>query len=290
MTPKTESPLVPFVIVTGLSGAGKSLFLKSLEDLGYETIDNLPLSLLQPAIVEKRPAEYPLAIGIDVRSRHFAVPDLLHITQQLRNKGTHLTLTFLESDDLVLQNRYRETRRHHPLVHDSTLAEGILRERKLLKKLKEKADYILDTSLLTPPECRALVRERFAFSNQRTLAIHLLSFAFRKGVPREADMVFDMRFLKNPYYDPQLKSLTGQTHSVKDYLREEPAFQSFGESLKQMLTLMLPPIETEGRDFFTIAFGCTGGQHRSVFTAEWTEQWLSNAGYTTQIHHRELNH
>lgn len=280
--------MFPFVIVTGLSGAGKSFFLKALEDLGYETIDNLPLSLLQAAVEENRPTERPLAIGIDVRSRHFSAQHILALSKNLKERGVDLTLVFLESDDAVLQKRYRESRRMHPLATGTTLEERIAQERYLLEELKKGADSLIDTSLLTPPEFKALLRERFGFESQRTLTLHLMSFAFREGIPREADMVFDMRFLKNPYYQPDLKVLTGQTAPVQHYLLRDKIFQEFGEMLKKMLGLVLPLIEEEGRGYFVIGFGCSGGQHRSVFTAEWMSAWLRRRGYMVQTYHREL--
>ena len=280
--------MTPFVIVTGLSGAGKSLLLRSLEDLGYEVIDNLPLSLLLTAAREERVQGRPIAFGIDVRSRHFSGEELRRILSDLRASGIAVTLLFLESDDAILERRYRETRRHHPLVGDSTLAKGIQEERLLLESLRECADQIWDTSLLTPPEVKARVREQFTFEFQKTLVIHVLSFAFREGIPREADMLFDLRFLKNPHYDPALKTLTGEVEQVRAYIAQDPVFQNFWEHLMGMLRLILPRIEDEGRNYFTIAFGCTGGQHRSVAMAEWTSRWLTAAGYTVQTLHREL--
>ena len=280
--------MFPLVIVTGLSGAGKSFFLKVLEDLGYETIDNLPLSLLDAAVEEKSVSRRPLAIGVDVRSRHFSAEEMLRVTHKLRQRGVSLTLTFLESDDAVLQRRYRDTRRIHPLDHKQTLEEQIGTERLLLQELREGADELIDTSLLTPPEFKGLVRDRFSFTSQRRLTLHLMSFAFRQGIPRESDMLFDMRFLKNPYYQKVLKPLTGQNPSVEDYLAGDQVFQAFSELLRKILTLTLPLIEKDGRGYFIIAFGCSGGQHRSVFTAEWMGRWLKNQGYNVQIYHREL--
>ena len=286
--------MFPFVIVTGLSGAGKSFFLKTLEDLGYETIDNLPLSLLQAAVEERRPSERPLAIGLDIRSRHFSAHQIVHASDHFKARGVDLTLVFLDSDDAVLHKRYRETRRMHPLSDAGNLNDTghletwIAQERHLLEDLKTKADVLFDTSLLTPPEFKAMVRERFAFEEQRTLTLHLMSFAFREGIPREADMLFDMRFLKNPYYQSELKPLTGQMEPVRTYLAHDKIFQEFGDTLKKMLSLVLPPIESEGRGYFIIAFGCSGGQHRSVFTAEWMSDWLRRRGYTVQTYHREL--
>ncbi|MBY0264112.1 MAG: RNase adapter RapZ [Holosporales bacterium] len=280
--------MFPFVIITGLSGSGKSIIMKSLEDLGYETIDNPPLSLLRPAIEEKNPGGKPLAIGVDVRSRDFSPKELLKTVQELREQGKNLHLVFLESDDSVIERRYRETRRTHPLVEGSDLSQGIFQERLLLLELREAADFILDTSLLTPPEFKALVRERFSFHHQKTLNLHLMSFAFREGIPRESDMVFDMRFLKNPYYEPSLKILTGETPSVQSYLADDETFKAFSEHLKKMLDLILPPIEAEGRGYFIISFGCTGGQHRSVFTAEWMSRWLREKGYGVETYHREI--
>ena len=282
---------VPIIISTGFSGAGKSLFLKALEDLGYETIDNLPVMLLREVVFDQRKATSvprPLAVGIDVRSRDFEPAHVLQVIHDLRQQGAQIRLVFFESDTPVLERRFRETRRHHPLSEDHDLAKGIAAEAALLSVLREIADDVIDTSLLSPPELKGVVRNRFGFKEQRTLLIQVVSFAFKNGIPREADMLFDMRFLKNPYYEAPLRHLTGQTSAVQNYIGDMPAFQEFIGLVKKTLTLILPSIAEEGRPVFVVGFGCTGGQHRSVFTAQSTFEWLNSQGYSADLYHREI--
>ncbi|MGL4824908.1 MAG: RNase adapter RapZ [Alphaproteobacteria bacterium] len=277
------------ILLTGMSGSGKSCFLKSLEDMGHETIDNLPLALLLEA-VELDTSARPLAIGVDIRTRDFNGRDFLEKIQTLKAiRRLRVCLVFLDCDLDVLQKRYRETRRHHPLsLSQSTLPEVILKESRLLKEVRACADRVVDTSLLTPPELKAYVQKSFEVAAQKNFKVTFLSFAFPKGIPREADLVFDMRFLKNPYYLESLKPLTGQAPSIQHYLQEEPDFQKFEAHLQGILETVLPRFKREGRDYVTIGFGCTGGQHRSVFAAETFGAWLAKEGYTTYIHHRDM--
>lgn len=276
------------VIITGMSGSGKSSALKAFEDLGFETIDNLPLSLLSAAIHVDKPSR-PLAIDIDTRTRDFSADILIWEIDRLKKEDrVHLVFGFFECDNGVIENRYRETRRHHPLASAGSLQKGIVKERELLQNLKDKADFTLDTSLLTPPELRSYLRETFNLFSEKSFKVMLLSFAFPRGIPREADMVFDMRFLPNPFYQRDLKPLTGQAVPIQSYFEVEPEFHTFFQHLQGILTLILPRFKEEGRDYFIIAFGCTGGRHRSVFTAEQTGKWLAKKGYDMQIHHRDM--
>jgi RNase adapter protein RapZ len=277
------------LLLTGMSGSGKSYFLKSLEDMGYETIDNLPLALLLDA-VELDATVRPLAIGVDIRTRDFNGRDFLEKVQKLKTLGRlKVCLVFLDCDLEVLQKRYRETRRHHPLsLSEGTLADVIAKESHLLEDVRACADRVVDTSLLTPPELKFYVQKIFEVSTQKTFKVTFLSFGFPKGIPREADLVFDMRFLKNPYYLEALKPLTGQAPSIQSYLREEPDFQKFETHLQGILETILPCFKREGRDYVTFAFGCTGGQHRSVFAAEAFAAWSTKGGYLTYVHHRDV--
>lgn len=277
------------VIITGMSGSGKSSALKIFEDLGFETIDNLPLSLLSAAINVDKPLR-PLAIDIDTRTRDFSADILLWEIDRLRKEEKiRLTFAFFDCDTSVIESRYRETRRHHPLAGaEGSLQKGILKERELFQNLKDKADFTLDTSLLTPPEFRSYIQETFDLLSKKIFKVMLLSFAFLRGIPREADMVFDMRFLSNPFYQQNLKSLTGQTMPIQEYFDADQAFHTFFHHLQGMLTLTLPFFQKEGRNYFTIAFGCTGGRHRSVFTTEQTGRWLAEQGYNVQVHHRDM--
>ncbi|MGL5784009.1 MAG: RNase adapter RapZ [Alphaproteobacteria bacterium] len=277
------------ILLTGMSGSGKSCFLKSLEDMGHETIDNLPLALLLEA-VELDASIRPLAIGVDIRTRDFNGRDFLEKIQKLKAvERLGVCLVFLDCDLDVLQKRYRETRRHHPLsLSQNTLQEVILKESHLLEEVKTCADRVVDTSLLTPPGLKFYVQRCFEVAAQKIFKVTFLSFAFPKGIPREADLVFDMRFLKNPYYLEGLKPLTGQALAIQNYLRQEPDFQKFEAHLRGILETVLPCFKKEGRDYVTIGFGCTGGKHRSVFAAETFGAWLDKEGYTTYVHHRDI--
>ncbi|TGW15821.1 RNase adapter RapZ [bacterium NHP-B] len=277
------------VFLAGLAGAGRSLMLKTLEDLGYETIDNLPLFLAESVIFGDETAQAPFALSIDLRSRYFSVPAVFDLLANLKKKGVAYRFVFLESDDSVIERRYRETRRHHPLSTGKSLSQAIEAERALLAPLKDVADHVLDTSLLNPIELKGLVRNIFGFAKQRPVVFEIMSFSFVGGIPREANLVFDMRFLKNPHYDPKLQSLTGRDQGVQDFLFTLPLFESFGQHLKAMLSLMLPSVVEEGRGMFVIAFGCSGGRHRSVAMAESVYKWLLAQEFYAHIQHRELD-
>ncbi|WP_031934412.1 RNase adapter RapZ [Candidatus Hepatobacter penaei] len=277
------------VFLAGLAGAGRSLMLKTLEDLGYETIDNLPLFLAESVIFGDETAQAPFALSIDLRSRYFSVPAVFDLLANLKKKGVAYRFVFLESDDSVIERRYRETRRHHPLSTGKSLSQAIEAERALLAPLKDVADHVLDTSLLNPIELKGLVRNIFGFAKQRPVVFEIMSFSFVGGIPREANLVFDMRFLKNPHYDPNLQSLTGRDQGVQDFLFTLPLFESFGQHLKAMLSLMLPSVVEEGRGMFVIAFGCSGGRHRSVAMAESLYKWLLAQEFYSHIQHRELD-
>lgn len=277
------------LILTGLSGSGKSLFLKALEDLGYETIDSLPLRLAEQAILEDRPKETPLAINLDTRSRHFSIEAVQNLLETLKKKSVEHQLVFLDSDPHILKRRYTETRRYHPLNAGHNLERSLEEERLLMQPLKEEAHVLVDTSLLTPPELKKFVRRHFDFKNKRELVVEVISFAFRRGVPTDANLVFDMRFLKNPYYDPSLRNLTGENSSVQIYLEDNPLFGAFLGNITNLLDTMLPAVTEEGRGSFMIAFGCSGGQHRSVVSAQAIYHWLKERGFACDLHHRELD-
>ena len=267
---------------------GSLFFIKYLEDLGYETIDNLPLKLVEAAVFEDREHAIPLAINIDTRSRHFSPQGVITLVERLRSQGVSCQLIFLESDPKILQLRYSETRRAHPLDKGASLKDSLAEERELMGPLKEAADFSLDSSLLTPPELKALVRRRFMFRNHRDLFVDVISFAFRRGVPSDANMVLDMRFLKNPYYDPMLQPLTGEDSSVQSYLEHNPLFGRFLGQVTDLLETILPEVRKEGRAHFVVALGCSGGQHRSVAAAQALFYWLQKNSYQAHLTHREL--
>lgn len=267
------------VFVTGMSGAGRSSALKALEDIGYEAVDNLPLSLVAGLVapLSKKAARHtpPLAIGVDIRTRDFAVAPLLETLDALmarRDLDAHLL--FLDASDDVLLRRYTETRRRHPLAVDRPVRDGIAHERRMLGKLRLRADRVIDTSDFAPGDLRRIVEGLYALNRQGQLAVCVTSFSYRLGVPREADLVFDARFLRNPHYVPALKPGTGLDAEVGAYVAADEGFDEFFESLTNLLGLLLPRFALEGKSYLTIAVGCTGGRHRSVYVAEQLAAWL----------------
>ncbi len=280
----------PVVLVSGLSGAGKSSILRTLEDLGFETVDNPPLTILEELVGD---ADTPLAIGVDARSRGFETGDVLHALERLRLRADiATTLVFAAADEAVLLRRYSETRRRHPLAPGGSLgsrvSEGIAREAALLAPLREAADLLVDTSDLPLPALRQMIERRFRPGGHAGLDIAILSFAYPKGLPREADLVLDMRFLRNPHYDPVLKPLTGQDPPVAAFVEADPDFAPFWARMTGLLDLLLPRYVAEGKKYLTLAFGCTGGRHRSVLVVERTAAHLRAEGWRVEVIHREL--
>lgn len=285
-TPR-PAPRRPVVLVTGVSGAGRSTVMRALEDLGYEAVDNLPVALLDPVLGEG--GDLPLAVGMDTRSRGFAAPAFLDAVARLRARADlAVDLIFLDAEDAVLLRRYTETRRRHPLSRKGGVAEGIARERARMDGVAQAADVVLDTSAMPVGELRALVERRCALSDQPGLTIEIVSFAFPKGLPREADLVFDARFLRNPFYVPELKSLTGLNAPVSDYVRADPDYVTFLSRMTGLISPLLPRMVREGKKYLTIAVGCTGGQHRSVTVAESLGTHLCSEGWQVSVRHREL--
>jgi UPF0042 nucleotide-binding protein len=277
------------VLVSGLSGAGKSTALRALEDAGYEAVDNLPLSLLGSLVQAGGARARPLAIGIDARTRDFAPQPVLDALAELRARAdVDARLLYLDADDEVLRRRFTETRRRHPLAQDRPVLDGIQAERALLWSLREGADIAFDTSGATGAELRRLVQERLADDLRPGLVVAVISFAYRWGLPREADLVFDVRFLANPHYVPELQKLTGRDAAVGAHVEADPGYTPFFDGLTAMLAALLPRYEREGKSYLTIACGCTGGQHRSVHVAERLAAWLATRGRTVNLLHRDV--
>ena len=273
------------VLVTGMSGAGRSTALKELEDLGFEAIDNIPLAMLDGIDADR--SGRPLAVGIDPRARDFAVDSMLERMTDAAARFDIASL-FLHADEEALTRRYRETRRRHPMAADGSPLAGIERELRLLEPLQRAADIVIDTSLLTAHDLRRLLRARFTSDPQEGMSIFLTSFSFRLGLPREADLVFDMRFLSNPHYIDALRPLTGQDEAVGAHIARDPDFAPFLEGVAALLRRLLPRYAREGRAYLTIAVGCTGGRHRSVFTAEELARLLREGGWRATLTHRDL--
>jgi RNase adapter protein RapZ len=280
----------PVILVTGLSGAGRSSGLKALEDIGYEAVDNLPIALLASLLAEAAGERRPLAIGIDVRGRDFAVDPLLAELARLRRRGDlDVRLLFLDCDAEVLARRFKETRRRHPIAPDRPLADSIAFERSLMQPLRERADEVLDTSDLAGADLRRVLWSRFQLGSGRGLAVSVTSFSYRHGLPREADMVFDVRFLENPHYDPVLRPLDGRDPRIADFIEADPDFAPFFASVTGMLERLIPRFYREGKSYLTIAFGCTGGRHRSVLLAERLGAWLAGRGQRVETLHRDVD-
>ncbi len=290
-TPKPENaPLPRVVVVTGVSGAGKSSALRALEDLHFETVDNLPLALLRAVARSGDQRRSPLAVGIDVRTRDFDAPRLLATIAELRRTAAlTISIVFLDCDNDVLSRRFTESRRPHPLAEDMPVTAAIEMERRLLGPLRDQADLLLDTSRLAPGELRRILAGQFASTASRTLKVFLTSFGFRNGLPRDADLVFDVRFLKNPHYEPELRPQTGLDAAVGEYIERDPALAQFIGHLTQLLDPLLPLYEAEGKSYLTIAIGCTGGQHRSVYVVERLKKWLASRGVSFDASHRDVH-
>jgi UPF0042 nucleotide-binding protein len=283
------------LLVTGMSGAGKTLALKNLEDLGYEAVDNIPLTLLPSlaspaqAVLPTPRVTRPVAIGVDIRTRDFTSDEVLQQLQDLVDKGEqNVKLLFLDCDDDELQRRYTETRRRHPLAQDRPVLDGIQQERRVISSLRDRADVVIDTTGRKQNALRQILKGYFALEHDLELTVFVTSFAFRGGLPREADLVFDVRFLRNPYYEEELRALTGLDTKVGDYISKDEGFTDFLNSLKSLLEPLLPRYVAEGKSYLTIAVGCTGGQHRSVFIATQLAGWLEGLKQKVRLGHREL--
>ena len=276
------------VLVTGMAGAGRTTALKALEDLGFEAVDNLPASLLGNLLRPGDRLERNLAIGFDSRSRAFD-PDML--LERLKNglgvPEADIRMLFLDCDDDVLARRFTETRRRHPMAADRSLADGIDRERALIAPLREGADVIIDTSNLTPGDLRRLTEGHFGGDGDDDLVVSILSFSYRKGLPREADLVFDVRFLANPHYDERLRPMTGVDLPVQNFIDADSKFRKLLDDLENFLLPLLSAYRSEGKSYLTIAFGCTGGRHRSIATAELFANRVRAAGWPVQVQHRD---
>jgi len=281
------------IIVSGLSGSGKSIALHVLEDLGYYCIDNLPIGLL-PALAEQvvgEPGAHrgQFAVGIDARTLGADLEGFPAMVEDLQAKGLDCDIFFLEANDATLLQRFSETRRRHPLSSDKlALNEAIAKERALLEPLSARADLIIDTSLTNVHQLRDLVRERVSHEAPASLSVLLESFGYKHGVPADADFVFDVRCIPNPHWEPELRALTGRDRPVADYLERQPQVEQLYEDLAGFLERWLPQFESDNRSYMTIAVGCTGGQHRSVYLVERLAEGLQERGRPVLTRHREL--
>lgn len=277
------------VVITGLSGSGKGSVLKALEDLGYYSVDNLPVDLMPKfaELTHENPSIQAAALVVDIREGE-ALKRFPEIFTQIK-KTLDSRLIFLEAEEGALLRRFSETRRPHPLGGDNTISRSIRSERKHLEPIRAMADLTINTSKFTVHELREFIGERFRGQrDENSILTYVTSFGFRNGVPPDSDLVFDVRFLPNPNYQPRFKNLTGRNPNVAKYIRSFPQTVEFVTRISDLLVYLLPHYIREGKSYLTIAFGCTGGQHRSVMMAEEIHKRLAEAGFRTKVNHRDM--
>ena len=281
------------VLVTGMSGAGKSTALKMLEDSGFFCVDNLPISLIGTFVLMtsegKEGKRSHVAVGVDIRSGE-KLTDLTDVFEVLQESDVDYRILFLDADDRTLIKRYKETRRSHPLAGSGRLEAGIEQEREALLFLKKRADVIIDTSQLLTRELKKELEKIFVLQQDfGNLIITVLSFGFKNGIPADSDLVFDVRFLKNPYYEQDLRSLTGLDEAVRTYVMQDDTAREFADRVEELIRFLIPLYVREGKNQLVVSIGCTGGRHRSVTLAEELYQRLSTAGeYGVRIEHRDI--
>jgi UPF0042 nucleotide-binding protein len=280
------------LLVTGLSGAGKSTVLRTLEDVGWEVVDNLPLSLVNHLLATPPGSgggeQRPLAIGLDTRTRGFDAEKIVRQVKKLASDERYpLEILYLDCAGTELLRRYSETRRRHPLAPDRPAIDGISEERELMAPLRRWADHVIDTTDTDSNTLRHLTRTRFAAGGDIP-HLSIVSFGFARGLPRNADLVFDMRFLRNPHWDEELRPLTGVDSAVADYIAADEAYDPALVKIEDLLVTLLPRYRAEGKAYVTVAFGCTGGRHRSVHVAERVAARLRDEGFSPTVEHRDL--
>lgn len=293
---KQKKPSEPqkILLITGVSGAGKTTVLKTLEDLGWETVDNFPIKLAAqllkiPASGGEDGPNIPLALGFDSRTRGFDAGALI---EQIKALQTHpnleiLTL-FLDCAGVEIERRYAETRRRHPMAQDRPAMDGVAIDRNLMEPFRRWAETVVDTSKLSAYDLQQVIRERFTGATTPHSTITVKSFGFSRGVPHNADLVFDLRFLRNPHWDNDLRPMTGMDASVAEYVAADPKYNEAMQKIRDLLRFLLPLYDAQGKAYINIAFGCTGGRHRSVHVAETFGNWLREDGFALTVSHRNL--
>lgn len=288
------NPRRDILLVTGMSGAGKSTVLNALEDMGWEVLDNFPVRLIDRLIAPPpgrtgEDPDRPLAIGIGAQTRDFDPERIIKLINRLRGEDGHdIGTLFLDCAGAELERRYSETRRRHPLALDRPAADGIAQERSLLMPLRSWANRLIDSTTLTSNQLAQQIRTTFARAGLGEPTLSVMSFGFARGIPREADIVLDMRFLRNPHWDEALRPGTGLDPAVAAYVAADPAYAEAMAAIEAMLLLLLPRYRAEGKSYVTIALGCTGGRHRSVHVAERIAARLHDAGFSPTVSHRDL--
>lgn len=294
MTTKTRPKTQTILLVTGLSGAGKTTVLKTLEDLGWEAVDNFPIRLAGPLLDIPAPGgrsapSIPLALGFDSRTRGFKADALIKQIKQLQKRpDLNIMTLFLDCAGTEVERRYAETRRRHPMAQDRPAMDGIAQERMMMEPLRRWAETVVDTSKMSAHELQNDIRERFSSEATPHSIISITSFGFSRGVPHNVDLVFDLRFLRNPHWDNHLRPLTGLDAEVSAYVEADPAYDEAMAKIRDLLAFLLPLYDAQGKAYVNIAFGCTGGRHRSVHVAEQFGKWLRDDGYSPTVTHRNL--
>lgn len=278
-----------FIIITGMSGAGRSEAIRAFEDLGYFCVDNLPPSLAAKfaELVHRSPDVHGAALGMDIRGGSF-FPELAQVLDEFDAQSTLYEIVFLEADEEALIHRYKLSRRRHPLEAGSRLVEAIRQERAALEELRGRADLVIDTSGLSPIQLRQRLNDAFRLQETVPFQVRLVSFGFKHGLPKDADLVFDVRFLPNPHYVPELHALTGNDHDVDVYVMGFPLARETYDRLAGLLDFLIPQFKNEGKPVITVAVGCTGGQHRSVVFANRLSEHLKTGGVSVWVEHRDL--
>ncbi|MEM7438108.1 MAG: RNase adapter RapZ [Pseudomonadota bacterium] len=277
------------VLVSGPSGAGRSTAINAFEDLDFETIDNMPLSLV-PALISGDPVERPMALGIDVRTRDFSVSGVLDVKEAIAASPVYEpSLMYLDADTDVLLRRFSETRRRHPMAPEDAPLDGIRAERELLETLRVRADVLIDTSRLTPHDLKGEIGRMFGTPDAPGLAVTVQSFSYKRGIPRGIDMVIDCRFLTNPYWVEALREKSGLDSDVRAHVSQDPRFEAFFSQLKNLMVTLLPAYRDEGKAHFTLGLGCSGGRHRSVAVAQALHSALADEGWQVSLRHREID-
>ena len=288
MTRTDQVKKIRLIMVSGPAGAGRSTAIRSLEDLGFEAIDNLPLDLVKSVLEPKR-VSAKIAIGLDTRSRDFSVESLLGLLKFLSElHNVDFQLLYVSCTMEVLLRRYSETRRRHPLSNGNSPHEGIEKELILLEPIRNKADILIETAELTPHELKSTIRKLFLKAEGNLLSVSLKSFSYKRGLPRGADMVLDCRFLKNPHWEEKLRKKTGLEADVSKFVESDPKFTEYIQHVKKLLLFLLPLFKEEGKSSVEIGFGCTGGIHRSVAVTETVAKELADSGWNVSIKHREI--
>jgi UPF0042 nucleotide-binding protein len=285
-----EAQGIHILIITGLSGAGKSQAVNCLEDMGYYCVDNLPPALLNKFVELSLQSEGKIekvALVIDVRGGEF-FNDLSQALQELQEGHIPFEILFLEASNEVLVRRFKESRRRHPLAEKRSLLEAIQLERDMLKELRGRANVVVDTSTLNPRELKEKLQAQFSQHQDNPFTINLVTFGYKSGIPMDSDLVIDVRFLTNPFYDPVMRTMTGADQPVIDYVLDSPITKSFTRRFLNLLKFLIPHYIKEGKTNLNVAIGCTGGQHRSVVLGDYIGQKLKKLGYNVLVRHRDI--